>query len=317
MTVTKSNYKLRKNELYETEEWATRAVIKHLPLGFRRMFWHEPTAGNHKIADVLRKEGARVLTTDIATYSRRHNFICNYLEDDPVFDLIEVDGVIGNPPYGPGNRTALKFVEKALERCDGWVVMLLTAKFDSGLTRQHVLGNCPRFYGKVVLLDRIQWFPGKTTGTEDHAWFIWTPRTRGENRGKHLKRLYYEVNPEKENARRLRQDKKRARERAREIKRLLDELWPHEERPRYVGSDWYAPVKRKILDIRKLFEMRREYGNSFFELSPYLDIVRLDDECLNRWLHEGLEDDHSKVSSETFIEPYQEVGALETFKNDL
>ena len=198
MTVTKSNYKLTKNELYETEHWATRAVIKHFPV--RSLIFHEPTAGNHKIADVVREAGGRVVTSDIATYRRPHDFIYDYLsEEDPNIEEV-VDGVIGNPPYGPSNRTALKFIEKALERCDGWVAMLLTAKFDSGLTRRHVLGDCPRYYGKVVLLDRIQWFPGKTTGTEDHAWFIWAPTSLGDQQT----RLFYETNPEKDEARRLR-----------------------------------------------------------------------------------------------------------------
>lgn len=195
MTVTKSNYKLRKNELYETERWATRAAVKHMPI--KGLLWHEPTAGNHKIADVLCEEGGRVVTSDIATYQRSHDFIYNYLSDEPPVLDEPVDGVIGNPPYGPSNRTALKFIERALERCDGWVAMLLTAKFDSGLTRRHVLADCPRFYAKVVLLDRIQWFPGKTTGTEDHAWFIWAPNDGGE----YQPRIFFEANPEKEAAR--------------------------------------------------------------------------------------------------------------------
>ena len=26
-----------------------------------------------------------------------------------------------------------------------------------------------------ALVDRIQWFPGETSGTEDHAWYVWGP----------------------------------------------------------------------------------------------------------------------------------------------
>jgi len=60
----------------------------------------------------------------------------------------------------------------ALERADN-VALLLTAKFDFGSTRQHLFKNNPRFYGKIHLMDRLSFFDGKT-GTEDHAWYVWT-----------------------------------------------------------------------------------------------------------------------------------------------
>ena len=71
---------------------------------------------------------------------------------------------------------AVSFAEKALARCTGNVALLLTMKFDSGLTRRHLFAHNPRFLAKIVLLDRIQWFEGEHTGTEDHAWFVWGPQ---------------------------------------------------------------------------------------------------------------------------------------------
>ena len=83
--------------------------------------------------------------------------------------------IITNPPYGPHNKDAVTFARLALKRTDGWVALLLTAKFDFGKTRRDLFADNPRFAFKIALLDRIQWFPGATAGTEDHAWYVWGP----------------------------------------------------------------------------------------------------------------------------------------------
>lgn len=70
----------------------------------------------------------------------------------------------------------MTFARLALERCDGLVALLLTAKFDFGKTRRFLFDENPRFWAKIALLDRIQWFPGESSGTEDHAWYVWGPK---------------------------------------------------------------------------------------------------------------------------------------------
>lgn len=168
MTVVASNYARKENDLYQTEPWATEALLRRFPLrGFS--VW-EPAAGNHLMADVLRGHGAMVATSDIVTYDRQHDAIRNFLErpySGPAFDAI-----VTNPPYGKGNREAVKFCELALQRAP-FVALLLTAKFDFGKTRRHLFADCPRFMAKIALTDRIQWFPGESGGTEDHAWYVW------------------------------------------------------------------------------------------------------------------------------------------------
>ncbi len=48
--------------------------------------------------------------------------------------------------------------------------------------RQHLFRRNPRFAAKIVLYDRIRWFPGTDKdGTEDHAWYVWRPES-GDNR---------------------------------------------------------------------------------------------------------------------------------------
>lgn len=173
MTVTASSYERKKNELYETEPWAVEALCRHI--NFSRSFIWEPAAGNHKIADYLTSLGSIVHTSDIVTYEREHGEIYDFLNEPINPPRNEIVSIITNPPYGKGNRLAVKFAEIALARCDGFVALLLTAKFDFGKTRRHLFADNPRFAMKIALLDRISWEGNGQTGTEDHAWYIWGP----------------------------------------------------------------------------------------------------------------------------------------------
>jgi hypothetical protein len=171
MTVVASNYERKENDLYQTEPWATEALLKYIDI--KNLVVWECCAGNHLMADVLKEAQPRkVYTSDIAQYNKVHDFHYDF-EKDRYGGLPELGTIISNPPYGKGNRLATKFVELSLERCNGIVAMLLTAKWDFGKTRQHLTKNNLRFFGKINLVDRIQWFPGETSGTEDHAWYIW------------------------------------------------------------------------------------------------------------------------------------------------
>lgn len=174
MTVVASKYARIENDLYQTEPWATQALIRHFSVAGMRIW--EPAAGNHLIADVLKEAGATVHTSDIATYERPQDQWLDFLGDLPV--AFGGDGIITNPPYGVQNRTAVKFAEKALERCSGLVALLLTAKFDSGSSRTHLLRDNPRFAAKIVLVDRISFLLNGEAGTEDHAWYVWTEAPR-------------------------------------------------------------------------------------------------------------------------------------------
>lgn len=185
MTVVASNYARKENDLYQTEPWATEALLRHFPVSDLTVW--EPAAGNHLMADVLRGAGATVKTSDIVTYDRPHDAIFDFLKLRP-HNEPNIDAIITNPPYGKGNRDAVRFAELALARCEGLVALLLTAKFDSGKSRLHLTRDNPRFAAKIVLVDRIQWFPGATTGTEDHAWFVWGPTGAVEGSA----RLFYE-----------------------------------------------------------------------------------------------------------------------------
>lgn len=170
MTVTASNYARKENEFYETEPWVVEALLRVMK-DIKGAVW-EPAAGNHAIANVLKSHRHKVITSDIATYDVQHDFCCDFFE---ISKKTKCTTIITNPPYGKGNRTASRFAEHALELCDGWIALLLTAKFDFGKTRQNLFKNNRRFYGKIALLDRISWTGDGSTGTEDHAWYVWSP----------------------------------------------------------------------------------------------------------------------------------------------
>lgn len=173
MTVVASNYERKLNDLYQTEPWATEALLRYFPMRDETVW--EPAAGNHLMADVLREAGATVRTSDIATYDRPHDAIFDFLTTARHHEPT-VTAIVTNPPYGRGNREAAAFARLALERCDGTVALLLTAKFDFGKTRADLFSDNDRFWAKIALVDRIQWFPGATSGTEDHAWYVWGPK---------------------------------------------------------------------------------------------------------------------------------------------
>jgi len=183
MTVVASGYERKHLDLYETEAWATEALLRHIDVRGKRVW--EPAAGNGAISRVLRGAGGLVFDTDIESYDIPL-FRSDFLLDDAALDVpwrdINFDFLITNPPYGKGNRDAVRWAELSLSRCSGVVALLLTAKFDFGKTRTHLFRDNPRFAAKIALLDRIQWFPGATTGTEDHAWYVWrgidTPGSR-------------------------------------------------------------------------------------------------------------------------------------------
>jgi Predicted DNA modification methylase len=171
MTVTASNFERKANDLYETEPWATEALLRQFPVAGLRVW--EPAAGNHAIVRVLRNHGAIVSSSDIETYDVEHDAIRDFLNRP--YTGPQFDAIITNPPYGKGNRDAVRFAELALERCPGMVALLLTAKFDFGKTRRHLFADNPRFMAKIALLDRISWGGNGQTGTEDHAWYVWGP----------------------------------------------------------------------------------------------------------------------------------------------
>jgi hypothetical protein len=178
MTVRGANYPRKENDFYATPPETTRVLLDHVA-GFGEQIC-DPACGNGAIVKVLKEYHCDADGSDLA-----HNY--NFLADDflwPGWDIIT------NPPFGPGGRTAVAFIERALEvtRPRGKVAMLLPVDFDSGITRRHLF-ECRAFALKLTLLNRVRWFNG-VSGSLNHAWFVFDHKNRGLPRIKYAAQVF-------------------------------------------------------------------------------------------------------------------------------
>ena len=187
MVQRKSEYERRENDLYETPDWVTNAVMKHLYVDLWNRgksfpnIW-EPAAGNMKMVRAIQGWGAcHVLASDIDSRGHSDINLFDFLQSSYYDDL---HAIITNPPFG---KLGQKFVEHALyctKFNQGLVAMLLPIDFDSAKTRRHLFADCPAWCKKIVLTKRIVWFeppPGEKgkSPASNHAWYIWDWRHEG------------------------------------------------------------------------------------------------------------------------------------------
>lgn len=161
MSQRASGYERNYRDLYETPEWATKAVVPYLP---PKSVIFEPACGSGKMLRALRE------TFDVTG---------DDLEQGQDFLLLaklsdKFTAVVTNPPY----NLATEFVEHSLSLTwpHGVVAMLLRTDFDHAKTRAHLFAKQSAFQRKVVLTKRIVWFESegrKASPSFNHAWFIW------------------------------------------------------------------------------------------------------------------------------------------------
>lgn len=180
MSQRDSGYERRERDLYETPEWATAALLPHLP----KCAWlWEPACGSGKMARVLAPNTILKCSDIEPTMEGAERF--DFLSTSPKMIVSDAPrgGIVTNPPY----EFALEFCEHALrftERSSGVVAMLLRTDFDHAKSRSHLFRDCPAFAKKVVLTKRIMWFepePGAKgkSPSFNHAWFIWDWKHEG------------------------------------------------------------------------------------------------------------------------------------------
>jgi len=166
MTTTFSSYQRREQDDYPTPVEAVDVLFtKANPYRITRDAWDPCCGKGENILRAVRAHGIRATGSDII---HGDDFIAKK------FGPTKWD-IVTNPPFGTQGRLALKFIEHSLARTERYsrkVMMLLPIDFDSGSTRRHVFGECPRFAHKIVLLNRVRIFNGQS-GTTNHAWFIW------------------------------------------------------------------------------------------------------------------------------------------------
>lgn len=166
MSQRHSQYARKADEEYNTPPWVAATLASWL----RKHALHlwEPAPGSGKFAQALRRIGFEVSSSNE-----------NFLEREVWPETC--DALVTNPPYGKRGELAEKFAYHALTIGAPIVALLLRVDFDSAKTRRRLFADCPYFAGKIVLLDRIDWFerPGKAGSSTNHAWFIWDRARRG------------------------------------------------------------------------------------------------------------------------------------------
>lgn len=160
-----SEYERKPFDLYETPEWATKAVVPFLPPQATIL---EPACGSGKMVRALESAGHKVYGNDI---QQGQDFLLT--------PFCKAEAIVTNPPF----NLATQFIEHALKLMqpqDGVVAMLLRTDFDHAKTRRHLFDGHSAFSTKLVLTKRIVWFdrPGAAPSF-NHAWFIWDWQHQG------------------------------------------------------------------------------------------------------------------------------------------
>jgi hypothetical protein len=168
MAQRESGYPRQPDETYETPAWVAGVIADWAGVMGVRRIW-EPAPASGAFANHLRDRGYEVVATQGDFFTQ--------------IKIPEVDAIVTNPPYGGTRRGdhAASFIRTALAHTQIPIVaMLLPVDYDSGKSRQDVFANCAAFAGKIVLLDRIVFFPrpGAAPST-NHAWFLWSRRHVG------------------------------------------------------------------------------------------------------------------------------------------
>jgi hypothetical protein len=167
------------HDLYPTRErWVTEALLAHIDL--RDLVVWEPAAGCGDMAEVLKSSGAeRVICTDIVDRGYPLDAIHDFTSRRRPDFAERVHAIITNPPGGPRNTTAERFIEMGLRHIwhGGLLALLLPTDFDSAGRRRHLFGGCRWFAGRIVLTRRIVWFErqdgAREAPKENHMWAVW------------------------------------------------------------------------------------------------------------------------------------------------
>lgn len=156
-----SGYTRRAAEDYPSPPWVATALTRYLRT--RALYVWEPAAGNGSLAKALAGEGFRVTASADDFFKRTK------------LPHAKIDAIVTNPPYGAtkGGKLAAEFIRHALTFNVDTVAMLLRIDFDSAKTRVDLFRDSRTFAGKIVLLDRVKWFDGPSSPSDNHCWAIW------------------------------------------------------------------------------------------------------------------------------------------------
>lgn len=168
MSQRHSYYPRKADEEYNTPPWVG-WTLAHWLQKYALHLW-EPAPGRGQLSRALVAYGFDVkeTTDDFLGYRA--------LPND------RIDAIVTNPPYGKRGELAEAFIRHAVFELEAPIAaFLLRVDYDSAKTRVDMFRDCHAFAGKIVLLDRIDWFErvGKAGSSTNHAWFIWNRKRWG------------------------------------------------------------------------------------------------------------------------------------------
>lgn len=158
-------YARNANDLYETPDWCTEVLCRHVRL---RNVW-EPACGPGKMVRVLEQHTGVDRASDLVDYGWNHEK-GSFLD----FEGTWHGDIVTNPPYSIQDE----FVRHAIDivkRSKSWrkVCMLLRNEYDSA-QRDDLFKNTTIFSKKIVLTRRPRWIEGtKGSPRHNYAWFVW------------------------------------------------------------------------------------------------------------------------------------------------
>ena len=200
-----SGYERNRLDRYWTNPWMTdelfRVVGNNIPL----LVW-ECAAGRGDMSRAIARHNRLVYSTDIDMGEfEGHNmpghersFLDEY--ELPIYreethpDEFPQEGVvqaiITNPPYNePWKGIADDFIRHGLSFFEDGVdfmAMLLRSEFNSGRSRKDMFGECPHYFGELVLTTRPRWdygdpdAPEKAAPRHNFSWFMWKRGWQGK-----------------------------------------------------------------------------------------------------------------------------------------
>jgi hypothetical protein len=179
-TLGEAGYARRERDFYPTQPWVTEALCQAVEFDNRGILW-EPACGDGRMAKVLDKWHAAVVSSDIADHGYGETGI-DFLDPAALAWLQnlrvgKIAAIVTNPPF----NIAVEFILRALELTrdtQGKVAILQRHEFDAPRSN-HPLFQHP-FAAKLILHKRPRWSEDdKASPRFPYAWFIFDWRHQG------------------------------------------------------------------------------------------------------------------------------------------
>lgn len=163
----------RKNDFYETPEWATHVLVESVPMLLEAGVILEPCNGDGAISSVLKATThAKIITNDYdlardadghvdATESELWTAYRDYHVEAEKW-------VVSNPPF----KHAFEITKHAVECATGGVAMLLRLSFLEP-TKKRGLWLAQNPPTKLIILPRISFTGDGRTDSVTCAWMVW------------------------------------------------------------------------------------------------------------------------------------------------